>query len=329
MVVIGGSAGGIEVLRELVGGLPADLPAAVLVVIHLPGQTSGALPRILDRCGVLPARPAEHDEPLRPGRIYVAVPDHHLLIHQDRIWLSRSPRQNRARPAVDVLFRSAARWSGPRTIGVVLSGALDDGAAGLAAIRARGGVAVVQDPGDAMFDGMPRAALAAIGGNASTVPAGRLAGHVVDLVGQAAGAPIAPPDEHLIVETDMAEAERPIVFPADALPIGEPVGLGCPECTGGMSIVERGASRSYRCHVGHVYSPHTLLAAQQEKTEAALWTTVSFLEEQAAIHQHLAARAAQSGAVATVEHQRAAAERATQAADTIREHAQASMADKQ
>jgi two-component system chemotaxis response regulator CheB len=314
LVVIGASAGGIEALCDVVADLPDGLPAAVLVVVHLPATMPSALPRILSRSGPLAAVPAEPGMAIEPGRIYVGVPDHHLLVHDDTLVLSRSARQNRARPAVDALFRSAARWRGPRTIGMVLSGALDDGAVGLATIHDRGGLAVVQDPADAIFPDMPRAALTAVGADAVVAPAAQLGRQIADLVGKPVTGPIEPAGRDLILETDMAEHDRPV--PGEQP--GRPAGLGCPECTGGISIVGEGATTHYRCHVGHSYSPQTLLDAQREKIEGALWTAVSILEEQAVIHQHLAARAAVSGASITVGNQRAEADEALRAAETIR-----------
>ncbi|MDT4987811.1 MAG: two-component system, chemotaxis family, protein-glutamate methylesterase/glutaminase, partial [Micromonosporaceae bacterium] len=233
VVVVGGSAGGVEAARDFIASLPAELPAAVLVVIHMPAGLRSALPNILDRCGALPTVPAEHGQALRPGHVYVAVPDHHLLIHEDTIRLSRSARQNRLRPAVDALFRSAARWTGPRTIGAVLSGALDDGAVGLAAIHARGGAAVIQDPDTAIFDGMPRAALAAVDGDATVGRPAELAARVTELVRQQVAWPTEPADRDLILETDMAEHDHPNGRERP----GRPAGLGCPECNGGLSIV--------------------------------------------------------------------------------------------
>lgn len=163
IVVVGASAGGIEALTRLVGQLPADLPAAVLVVLHVSAGANSVLPAVLNRHGRLPAARPRAAEPLEQGRIYVGAPDHHLVIEQGRVLLTRGPREHRARPAVDVLFRSAAEAYGPRVIGVALTGSLDDGAAGLAAIRRAGGLALVQDPEDAQCAGMPRAALDAAG----------------------------------------------------------------------------------------------------------------------------------------------------------------------
>ena len=159
MITIGASAGGVEALTELVRGLPVDLPASVFVSLHVPPHGTSMLPQILSRRGPLPAHHARDGEPIEPGRIYVAPPDLHLLIHQGVVRLSRGPRENGFRPAIDPLFRTAARWHGPRVVGVILSGTLDDGTAGLLAIKERGGFAVVQDPDDALFPGMPRNAM--------------------------------------------------------------------------------------------------------------------------------------------------------------------------
>ena len=159
IIVIGGSAGGLEAMNAIVGGLPADLPAAVFVVLHTSPHSPGLLPEILNHRGPLPAAHARDGEPVTPGRIYVAPPDHHLLLEAGRVRVTRGPKENRFRPAVDPLFRSAALAYGPRVVGVVLSGWLDDGAAGLWAVKVRGGVAVVQDPDEAFARSMPESAM--------------------------------------------------------------------------------------------------------------------------------------------------------------------------
>ena len=159
IIVVGASAGGVEALQTLVRGLPADVPAAMFVVLHMSADAPSMLPQILNRAGPLPVAAAVDNEPIAPGRVYVAVPDHHLLIERGRVCLVRGPKENRSRPAVDPLFRSAARAYGSRVIGVVLTGALDDGTSGLQAVKGRGGLAVVQDPAEALYTGMPRSAM--------------------------------------------------------------------------------------------------------------------------------------------------------------------------
>src|SRR5687767_10703874 len=159
IIVIGASAGGVPALQELVAGLPNDLPAAVFIVLHIPSHSPGLLPSILARQARLPIAHARDHEEIQPGRIYVAPPDLHLLIERNTMRLVHGPKENLHRPSIDALFRSAARWSGPRTIGVILTGARDDGAAGMRAINQRGGITIVQDPEDATFPSMPMSVL--------------------------------------------------------------------------------------------------------------------------------------------------------------------------
>ena len=161
IILLGASAGGVDALIRLCSGLPRDLPAALLVVQHIAPTSRSMLPRLLCRAGPLPAAHAEDREAIRPGRIYVAKPDHHLLVNaaDHRLMLRRGPHENRSRPAIDPLFRSAAVAFGPRVVGGVLSGLLEDGTAGLVAIKAYGGISVVQSPEDAAWPDMPRNAL--------------------------------------------------------------------------------------------------------------------------------------------------------------------------
>ncbi|MEU5884768.1 chemotaxis protein CheB [Spirillospora sp. NPDC047279] len=326
VVVIGASAGGVEALTGLLATLPADLAAAVLIVTHVPANSPGRLARVLTRSGPLPAVMAADRQRLRAGRILVPRPDHHLLIGSDPDAEKASgmpgltarvvygPQENRVRPAVDPLFRSAARWCGPRAVAVVLSGALDDGAAGAAAIAARAGTVLVQDPDEALFAGMPSATLAAVP-DAAAHPIAELGAAIADLVGTPAAEPASPTEHDLVVETDMVESG----YPNDGRRPGTPIQLGCPDCGGGLNLIGTGGTTHYRCHVGHSFGPRTLATAKAHDAETALWTTISALQEQATIHRQLAETTDDGDARAR--HQ-AAAQQADHSASTLREQAQ-------
>jgi len=288
---MGGSAGSTKALRQIVALLPPDLPAGVLVATHMsPHAPNDRLAKYLDGAGSLPAAATVDGERIRPGRLRTSVPDRHLVISDhDVLRLSRGPRENQARPAVDALFRSAARWCGSRVIGVVLSGSLDDGAAGLAAIAECGGQVLVQHPDDARFDSMPRAALRAVP-DAVVLPAVELPRAIAELAGDTVAAAAAPPSDALIWETEMIEGARPT-----AIAPGRPIGLGCPECGGGMNVIETGKAVHYVCHSGHSYSPEAFIAARDANVEVALWTALSALEEQSVVLQDMAAQADRAG----------------------------------
>jgi two-component system chemotaxis response regulator CheB len=298
IVVIGASAGGVEALTRVVRGLPADLPAAVFVVLHI-AEGPSVLPNILSRAGGLPAAHPRHQDPIMRGRIYVAPPDQHLLIVDGTVHLARGPRENGHRPAVDPLFRTAARIYGPRVVGVVLSGSLDDGTAGLVAIKRRGGVAVVQDPDEALFKGMPRSAVDNVAVD-HVLALDEIPPKLVHLVGKppvGAGEPIWTEME---MEARMAELDEDAVQSEDQP--GTPSAFGCPECGGVLWELRDGELIRFRCRVGHAYSPDTLSNKQVVVPEDALWVALRALEEQAALAQRLAQRADQRG-------QRRAAER--------------------
>ena len=304
VLVIGGSAGGIDALVELVAQLPRDLPACVLVTVHIGSNARSKLPGILARSGPLPAAHARHGEPLQRGRIYVAPPDLHLLAVDDGARLSSGPRVNRHRPAIDVMFASAARCAGPRVAAVVLSGLLDDGAIGSALVARAGGRVIVQDPADALFDSMPRSALVAVP-DATTAPAAALGKVATEIVGElhdlhwrdrgdtgaAAGRQIMDaqlgeqeggPEMH---EARMGDGDDPGFMSADEVRLTR---MSCPECNGGLAEVDLSGLRYYRCHVGHQYGPQSLEAAQREAVEAKLWAAAAALEEHAALARHLA-----------------------------------------
>ena len=287
IIVVGASAGGVEALASLVRVLPSDLPAAVFVVLHLPANANSMLPGILTRAGSLPATNPVNDERIEPGRIYVAPPDHHLLVRDGRVGLSRGPRENRHRPAVDPLFRSAARHYGPRVVSVVLSGTLDDGTAGSAAVRRRGGVTVVQDPDEALFPAMALNAMAS-GPIDHVLP---VAG-IGKLLGRLAHEPVGgtAPDVPWEMEREVEMAEGNLAAMSGDDHPGTPSGFGCPDCGGVLWELRDDNVLRFRCRVGHAYSSGSLLEEQGEVLEEALWSALRALEEQAALARRLADR---------------------------------------
>lgn len=289
IIVIGASAGGIETLRELVRDLPPELPAALFVVMHLAAGGTSVLPELLARAGRLPAVHAAHGQGIEHGRIYVAPPDHHLLIRAGHVRLGRGPRENRCRPAVDPLFRTAAAHYSARVIGVVLSGNLDDGTAGLAAIKSRGGLAVVQDPKEAIYPGMPSSAAANVEVD-HVVPVARMGALLSDLARQTAPEPPPPARPALEIESDVAELNMDTDTTSE---IGAPSGFGCPECGGSLFELKEGHFQRFRCRVGHAYSPDSLVLEQAEGIEAALYSALRALEESVALTRRLAERARQ------------------------------------
>jgi two-component system chemotaxis response regulator CheB len=300
IVVVGASAGGIEALMNLVRRLPGDLPAAVFVVVHVPPTATSALPSILERAGALPALHPADGQPIEPSRIYVAPPDHHLLVRPGQVRLGRGPKENGHRPAVDPLFRSAALHYGPRAIGVVLSGSLDDGAAGLLAIKGRGGMALVQDPDEALFPSMPRAAMENVEVDA-VLPAAELAKCIVRCAAEPAqGGEPGMDDERLQIETAMAEIDS-AAYDDDHEHPGKPSVFGCPDCGGTLWELQDGELLRFRCRVGHAFTAESLLAEQAEQLEAALWAALRALEEERSLAERLTRRAEERGAARAAE----------------------------
>jgi two-component system, chemotaxis family, protein-glutamate methylesterase/glutaminase len=288
VVAIGTSAGGIEALRQIAKGLPADLPASVLVVIHLPPRSPGLLPQILSRSGPLPAAHAEDGEPLRHGRIYVARAGLHMLLEDGAIRLVAGARENLYRPAIDPLFRSAALAGGRRVIGVVLTGALDDGTAGLRSIKRCGGLAVVQDPADATYPSMPLSAMRNVRVD-HCVPLAEIPA----LLDRLTREPV-PDGPHAAVPPDMKLEVGMAAMDSneDKLDrIGKRSTFTCPECHGTLwEMGEEGVLR-FRCHVGHAYTAETLVAEQSGGLEDALWAAVRAFEENSKLAARMAERA--------------------------------------
>lgn len=282
IIVIGASAGGLQALQRLLSDLPADFPAAVFIVLHM--GASSHLAEVLGRTGMLPVLQAESGQPIERGRVYVAVPSVHLLIHDDHILLRRGPRENLARPAIDPLFRSAACAFGARVIGVVLSGALSDGTAGLGAIKQCGGVAVVQDPTDAAVPDMPRSAQRHVDVDYA-VPISALGDLLVRLAHEPAGETPEIPDR-IRLETAIAAQELAGMAANDQL--GSPSRFTCPECHGTLWEINDGSLLRYRCHVGHALTGEAMLAAQAKETEDMLWSLMRAHQERAELARKMA-----------------------------------------
>lgn len=284
IVVIGGSAGGVEAARRVVCELPPDLPAAVFIVVHI-GEGS-QLAGVIDRAGPLPACQPAGGEPIETGRIYVAGPGAHLLLHDGHVLVRRGPRENLSRPAIDPLFRSAAASHGGRVVGVVLTGLLDDGASGLRAIKRCGGLAVVQDPSDALFAEMPANALRA------TVPdhvasLAELPALLVRLVREpSAPTPAIPVDIRL--ENAIAAQELSDMRADDRLGTQSP--FTCPDCQGALWEIEDGDMLRYRCHVGHAYTAETVLSAREEEIERLLGGLLRSHQQRAALTRRMVER---------------------------------------
>jgi two-component system chemotaxis response regulator CheB len=289
IVVVGGSAGSIEILCEFVAGLPENFPGSIFVVVHFPGSVRSTLPRILTRAGSLPARHPQDGESIEPGCIYVAPPNVHLVVAKGHVHLFRGPKENGHRPAVDPLFRSAAQSYGTRVVGIILSGNLNDGTAGLLRIKQCGGVTLVQDPKTALYQGMPRSAIDHVPVD-HVLPAEDLAALVTTMAMQ----PVeleATVSEELIGDTladEVAIADR------QTQP-GVPSTMACPECHGVLWENTEDELVQFRCRVGHAYSAQALLVHQSEQVEAALWTGLRALEEHSALARRLAARAETRG----------------------------------
>lgn len=272
VVVAGASAGGVAALSRMVAPLAADFPGAVLAVLHV--SATSVLPQILDRASALPASPAKDGEPLERGRIYVAPPGHHVVLERERIRLTRGPRENGHRPAVDPLMRSAAAALGQRVIGVVLSGTRDDGSAGLARVKASGGLTIVQDPDEALYPAMPHNAMHSVEVD-HVLPAGEIAAVLTAAArGEQAPQPVS------------SAAGRNL---GDALAGGT---FSCPECGGVPEPEPHDGPPRVRCRVGHTYTEQGLLAEQSPRVESALWAAVRSLEERAELLRRMAARAA-------------------------------------
>jgi two-component system chemotaxis response regulator CheB len=296
IVVIGASAGGLQALSTIVQQLPPSLPASVLIVVHSSTNGQGVLPRILQRVSALPVAFAENGDVLAPGRIFVARPDFHLILSPTGLALVHGPRENGFRPAVDPLFRTAARELGPRVIGVILSGGLSDGTYGLSTVKHHGGVAIVQDPQDAVIPNMPQSAIEYVDVD-YVVPAAEIGLLITRLAaGDAATKGRSSMPRSTDLEPQLPSAETEVGDMNQTF--GAPSGLTCPDCGGALWEVQEGRVLRYQCHVGHQYAPENLEAGQRDAIDSALWSAVRVLEEHADLKTRMSARTAAGGMTA-------------------------------
>lgn len=315
IIVIGGSAGSLDALKRILPHLPADLPASVYIVTHVPHGVTSHMPDIFRRLCGLPVAVAQDGEEVAPGRILFGPSGAHLLLIDGKVKLGLGPRENMARPAIDPLFRSAALAYGPRVTGVVLTGMLDDGAAGLVAVRRCGGIAVVQDPVDAEQDEMPRNAIAATSVD-HILPSSEIAALITHLANEPAGrAP--PPPADLRVEVEIAAGGRSdherIAGIADLVPVT------CPTCQGSMSEIRDGHPLRYRCQVGHAFTARQLAHEQEAAVDEAMRIALRVLDERVTLVSRMAVDAKKNGRTAAAEMYRGRVEEYRRYAETIRE----------
>jgi two-component system chemotaxis response regulator CheB len=285
IIVIGASAGGLEALKAIVKSLPANFSASIFIVWHMSPDVRGILPQVFNRLNSIYAADAYDKEIIKPNRIYVAPPDHHLLIEKGRVRITRGPKENRFRPAIDPLFRSAAYYYSNHVIGIILSGALDDGTAGLLTIKQHGGIAIVQDPDDAEVPSMPLNAARQVAIDYS-VAVEEIPGLLVRLLKEK------PPKKKQAIKDEKTKTEIEIAAEEGGLEkgvinLGAPSPFACPECHGVLLAIKDGTLTRYRCHTGHAYSVDTLLAFISEKVEDSLYNAIRGLDETIMLLNHI------------------------------------------
>jgi two-component system, chemotaxis family, protein-glutamate methylesterase/glutaminase len=287
---MGGSSGSFEAFKTIAAGLPKDLEASVFIVWHMSPSIRGILPHVLNKVGNVPASEALEGERIEPGRIYVARPDHHLLIENSHVRVTRGPKENRFRPALDPLFRSAAYNYGPRVVGVIISGALDDGTSGLWTIKRLGGLAVVQDPNDAEIASMPENAIREVDVD-HVVPVSGIAELLVGLanedVPEIMEGIVQDEVEAKRTELEIRIAAEENALEAGVMQLGDLTPFTCPECHGVLSKIKDGGRPRFRCHTGHAFSADTLLAALTENIEDGVWSAIRGVDESIMLLNHI------------------------------------------
>lgn len=298
IVVIGSSAGGVNALKQLTSALPRDLPASIFIVQHMATDVPSYLPEILTHAGPLKAVHAQDGQPIEQGVIYVATPDHHLIIEGENMLVKKGPKENNFRPAIDALMRSAAYWYKTRVIGIVLTGYLNDGTSGLWSVKQFGGITVIQDPVDALYPDMPRNVLEYVEVD-YILPLAEIAPMVTGLVKAPAGEPVdVQPLMQQRVEVEIDIAKQHNAFEKGISNMGKTSGLTCPECGGSLTEIKEGKSTRFRCHTGHGFSSTSLLSEITQSVEMRLWQSLRSMEEGVMLLEQLAAQRDQAGASA-------------------------------
>ncbi|GAB3883202.1 chemotaxis protein CheB [Spirosoma agri] len=279
IIVIGASAGGVYALKELVATLPPDFHASLFIVLHVSSHSPSFLPEILTVSGALPVVHPQDGEVIQTGKIYVAPPDHHMLVEHDQVIVKKGPKENRFRPSIDALFRSAAYSYGPRVIGIVLTGMLNDGTSGMWSVKRLGGIGIIQEPREAIYPSMPDSVLEYVDVD-YIVPISKMAFLLEDLIKESVSEkPDLPAKEDELMVTEINIAAQENAFELGIQDMGEPTRLTCPECNGALVSIKEGKIIRYRCHTGHAFTANALLAETTKSVEDSFWKAIRSLEE--------------------------------------------------
>jgi two-component system chemotaxis response regulator CheB len=286
IIVMGGSTGSFSAVKTIAAGLPEDLEASIFIVWHMSPDVRSLLPDVLNRSGKVPASEARGGERIKPNHIYVAKPDHHLVIDGEMVRTTRGPKENRFRPALDPLFRSAAYSYRQRVIGVVLSGGLDDGTSGLWTVKHFGGVAVVQDPNEAEAPSMPDSAIHDVAVD-HVVRVDQMADLLVRLSCETVEMSEVVMEDEKRIETEVSIAKEDNAFESGIMDLGELAPYTCPDCHGILTTLRDGKRPRFRCHTGHAFTADALLEALTENIEASMWNAVRGMEEGIMLLDHM------------------------------------------
>lgn len=314
-MVVGASSGGLEALRTLVGGLPAQYPGSLFIVLHTSPDSPGVLADILDQASPLPVRYANDGERIEAGRIYVARPDHHLVLEPGVTRVTRGPKENRFRPAVDPLFRSAAQVYGPRAVGVILTGGLDDGTSGLWTIKQLGGTTIVQEPREAIAPSMPLNAIQHVRIDYRLLVADIPDQLIALAATEADEQPHSIPDS---VHTEVGIAAEMDAIEAGVTELGSPSVYACPDCQGVLLQLKESGRLRFRCHTGHAHTVSSLLEEMDERIEESLWSSLRGIQERELLLREVAKHVSELDHGATAEELRVRAEETRDRAELVR-----------